>query len=123
MNTEQLLLERKKEGREIANMCRLIAMESGDRYGKKHGANMLFRHNGLSINQDTYVDNQSVHYKSQWVLAVHSGDLDRYIPGEWVDMVKHLYAPLHFAKKALEERTTLDKEIARLAAFGIKKEA
>ena len=104
-------------------MCHLIAMESGDRYEKKHGSNMVFKHNGLWITQDTYIDNLRVTYKDEWVLSVHTGALVRYIPSEWVDMVKHLYPPLYAAKKALEEQEAIDKEVERLAAFGIKKGA
>ena len=122
MNTEKLLLQRKKEGREIAKMCRLIAMESGEKHQKKHGANMAFSHNRMLIIQDTYADNLRVDYKGDWVLSIHLGSIMRYIPSEWVDMVKQLYAPLYFAKKAREEQEAIEKEIERLAAFGIKKE-
>jgi hypothetical protein len=123
VNTEELLKQRKEEGRNIAKMCRLIALEAGERYPKKHGANMVFSHNGLKLNQDTYADNLTVHYKGAWVLSVHLGSLTRYIPDEWTTSVKLLYAVLYAAKKALEEKKAIDKETERLAAFGIKKEA
>jgi len=122
MDTEELLAQRKKEGKEIARMCRLIALEAGERYPKKHGANMVFGHNGLWITQDTYENNLRVTYKTEWVLSIHSGAIKRYIKGEWVKLVKPLYAPLAAAKKVREEQEAKQKGIDRLAAFGIVKE-
>lgn len=113
---------RKEQGHKLYPSARILALEKGKRYPKKHGAVMVYTDSVLEVRYDTYAPNLSVSVNGQRVLEFHLGTIERFIPEAWVSHLKDLAEPILAAEKQRKIDEAKKREAEYLARFGVDTE-